>query len=53
MARHMSGKALAELTGDKPSIVSMVELGQVTKSGGPKAGAPAFARLAAALGLDA
>jgi ParB-like chromosome segregation protein Spo0J len=51
MTRHMSGKALAELTGDKPSIVSMVELGQVTKSGGPKAGAPAFARLAAALGL--
>ena len=52
-AKGMTCKDLAMLACVKPTIVSMVELGKRTKSGGPAAGRPAFDKLEAALDLVA
>jgi transcriptional regulator with XRE-family HTH domain len=52
-AKGLNAKELAELAGVAPNYVSMAELGRLTKSGGPAAGRPTFAKLEAALGLEA
>jgi hypothetical protein len=52
-AKSLNAKELAELAGVAPNYVSMAELGRLTKSGGPAAGRPTFAKLEAALGLEA
>jgi ParB-like chromosome segregation protein Spo0J/ribosome-binding protein aMBF1 (putative translation factor) len=50
-ALGLTAKELAKRAGIVPNLVSMVELGRLTKSGGPAAGRPAFAKLEAVLGI--
>jgi hypothetical protein len=53
ISRGLNAKQLAKLAGIAPNYVSMAELGRLTRSGGPAAGRPTFAKLEAALGLEA
>jgi ParB-like chromosome segregation protein Spo0J len=52
-AQGLTAKELAKRAGVAPNYVSMAELCSLTKSGGPAAGRPTFAKLEAALGLEA
>ena len=47
----MNGKELAMMANVAPNIVSMCEHAKLSKSGGPAAGRPAYAKLEAALGI--
>jgi hypothetical protein len=47
----MNCKELAMLASVAPNIVSMVELGRLTKTGSPACGKPAIGKLEAALGI--
>ena len=50
-AKGMNGKELAMMANVAPNIVSMCEHAKLSKSGGPAAGRPAYAKLEAALGI--
>ena len=50
-AKGMTGKELSMMAHVAPNIVSMCERTVRTKSGGPAAGRPAYAKLEAALGI--
>ena len=52
IAKGMNCKELAMLASVAPNIVSMVELGRLTKTGSPACGKPAIGKLEAALGLE-
>jgi hypothetical protein len=51
IAKGMNSKQLAKQAGVAPNIVSMVELGRLTKTGSPACGKPAIGKLEAALGI--
>ena len=50
-AKGLTGKELAMMANVLPNIVSMCEHAKLSKSGGPAAGRPAYAKLEAALGI--